>query len=176
MVFTVAVRQPSPTRWPRRAVLTAGATSLAGIAAGCTWLGPGQQEPPPPDPLEPLLTDTRALAGRYARTLVAHPDLTKRLAPLRAAHLAHAAALRDEIGGAEPTTVPPGNTFPAAIASPVGVSDVPADPEDALSSLREQEESAREAAREACLQAPVERTGLLGSICAARASHLEVLA
>ena len=51
------------------------------------------------------------------------------------------------------------------------------DPDDAavLASLAELERAAAHQARLACLAAPAERTGLLGSITAARATHAEVL-
>lgn len=169
MVFTVAVRPEPSIRWTRRAVLAAGATGLAGATSGCTWFGSAPPEPPPPDPLEPLLAGARELADRYARTLVAHPDLAGRLDPLRAAHFAHVAALVEVIDR-------PGTASPFTTGSPVGVSDIPADADEALEDLRKREDSARDAAREACLAAPAERAGLLGSICAARASHGEVLA
>jgi hypothetical protein len=171
MVFTVAVRPDFPIRWTRRAVLATGATGLAGAASGCTWLGSAPPEPPPPDPLEPLLDGTRELADRYARTLATHPDLAERLEPLRLSHLAHVAGLLTVIDRPELTS-----PSPHASPPPAGVSGIPSEAGEALTDLREREEAASEAAREACLRAPAERVGLLGSICAARATHAEVLA
>lgn len=173
MVFTVAVRPHPPERWTRRALLAAGGASLAGAATGCGWFRPGT-EPDPPDPLEPLLAVTRDLAGRYARTMVRHPDLADRLAPVLDTHTAHVTALLETIGRPELATPSP-RPSPGAPASPTPAA-IPPDQDDAVDQLRSLEEEALVVAREACLAAPVERIELLGSLCAARASHLEVLA
>ncbi len=157
-----------------------GATALAGAAAtvgGCTWLGsPEPEAPPPPDPLEPLLADTRALVTRYQGTRTAHPDLADALAPLQEAHAAHAAALRELIGLPDPATPSPGVTpQPAPAATPSEVDNIADDPDDAVGDLREAEAEAFDGALAHCLAAPADRTALLGAICAARATHLEVL-
>lgn len=182
MVFTVAVRDG----WSRRAVL--GAAGSAGVAAalsGCTWLDPDPPPPPPPDPLEPLLAATRALADRYQRVLTAHPPLADRLRPLYEAHRAHAEALlavigRPELASPSPepgARTPPGDD-PGEGASPDPGADpggAPGDPAEAVAELREAERAGQEEAAEACLSAPPERAALLGSITAARASHVAVL-
>jgi hypothetical protein len=177
MVFTVAMRDGDARRWSRRSVL--GAAALAGTAAtasGCTWLGSPEPEPPPPDPLEPLLADTRALVARYERARAAHPDLTDALAPLRDAHAAHVAALRELIGLPDPATPSPGATPPPSpTPTAAAAGDIADDPDEAVGDLREAEAEAFEDVMERCLAAPPERTALLGSICAARATHLEVL-
>lgn len=50
------------------------------------------------------------------------------------------------------------------------------DPRELLAELRQAEQEAQAEAAQACLSAPPERTALLGSITAARATHAEVLA
>jgi hypothetical protein len=167
MVFTVAVPDNAGTGWSRRTVLAAAATGAAVTVTGCAWFEP-EPPPPPPDPLEPLLAGTRDLAGRYDRTLLVHPDLAGRLEPLRATHLAHVAAVLEAIGR-------PGPATPAPAGSPPDPGGIPADDGEAVEQLREHERDASEQARQACLPAPPDRVALLGSICAARASHVEAL-
>ncbi|GAB3972305.1 hypothetical protein [Plantactinospora veratri] len=46
---------------------------------------------------------------------------------------------------------------------------------ETLRQLREAEQQGRDAAAKACLEAPANRAALVGSVTAARATHLEVL-
>lgn len=147
----------------------AGLTGSLAVATGCDWWD-RPPPPPPPDPLEPLLSATRALRARYRHTIAVHPDVAERLQPLLQTHDAHVTALRDMIGRPELATPTP--TTSATPSPPA----VPAGSDEAVAALREAEERARDDARHACLQASAERAGLLGSICAARATHVEVLA
>ena len=157
-------------RWTRRAVLAAaGGVGVAGVLSGCSLFTP--EEPAlPPDPLEPLLASAHQLITRYQEAISAHPDLAPRLQPIQQAHEAHAEALQQLIGR---SPSPPGT---GEAGSPPAPSPA-ADPDDAavLASLAELERAAAHQARLACLAAPAERTGLLGSITAARATHAEVL-
>jgi hypothetical protein len=146
-------------RWTRRAVL-AGVVALS----GCSWLEREPDEPTPPDPLEPLLASTRALAARYQSALAAHPELADRLRALHENHRVHEAALLELIGRPELASPSPGA---GTWSPPLG--------EDVLGELREAEQAAREEAAQACLAASPERTAVLGSITAARATHAEVL-
>jgi hypothetical protein len=118
-----------------------------------------------PDPLNPFYRDTAALLGRYEATIAAQPGLTERLGPLRDAHRAHVQSLAREIG--------PGLDGTSATPAPAdnGASDQPA----MLAALLAAEKNAVTAARAACLGAPSYRAALLGSIAAARASHVAVL-
>jgi hypothetical protein len=172
----LAVRVADRPGWTRRAVLAAGAgVAVAGPVTGCTWWRPDPQPPPPPDPLEPLLAGTRALAGRYDRTLAAHPELAGRLRPLHQAHLAHEGALLATIGRPElasPSPPPATGTW----SPPLAGRGIATDPVDAIGELREAERNGRREAAQACLAGPPERAALLGSITAARASHAEALA
>lgn len=147
----------------------AGLTGGLAVTTGCDWWN-RPAPPPPPDPLEPLVSATRALAARYRRTIAVHPDVAERLHPLLQTHDAHVTALLDLIGRPEPAT-----PTPTTSATPTPPA-VPAAADEAVAALREAEEHARDEARHACLQAPADRAGLLGSICAARATHVEVLA
>lgn len=165
MVFTMAVRDG--TGWTRRGVL--GVAVAVGALSGCSWLESEPPEPPPPDPLEPMLASTRALLARYDAVLAAHPDLTGRLRPLAESHTAHEAALLEVIGRPELASPSAGA---GSWAPPAGELT---DPDQALAVLREAERGGQVEAAQACLSAPAERTALLGSITAARASHAEVL-
>ncbi|GGJ77056.1 hypothetical protein GCM10010123_03800 [Pilimelia anulata] len=144
----------APVAGTRRALLRAAAlVPAAAVAAGCR---PGR--PAAPDPLTGLLAGTVALAALYARVIETTPALAARLAPVRAAHEAHAAALTAVIA---PPTTPP--------APPPGAAPT-------VATLRRAERTGQRAAAAACLAAPAARATLLGEIAAARATHLEVLA
>lgn len=163
VVLTVAVR----TGWSRRSVLAAGVAGAAGLLTGCSWFRPDPPPPPAPDPLTPLVATATALVSAYDRTIAAHPGLSPRLSPLRDAHAAHAEALAELIGSPPATT---GATW----MSPAPAA-VPPEPDRALAALRDAEQAAYDQAAEACLAAPAARAPILGSVCAAIATHLEVL-
>lgn len=122
-------------------------------------------QPPPPDPLAPLVTGALELAAGYEAAVAAHPALADRLSPVAAAHRAHAAELARVTGRGTP-----GPTTAGATASPPA-GDVTA----TLAALRAAEQRERETAARACADAPESRVALVGSVAAARASHLEVL-
>ncbi|MFF5171146.1 hypothetical protein ACFY3U_00745 [Micromonospora sp. NPDC000089] len=148
-------------------MLRAGALLVAGGATvpltGCD-LFDGDKPPPAPDPLEPLAGESGALAARHRAAIAADPGLADRLTPIAEAHAAHAAELRRVIGRPEPS----GSTTPAGTPPPAGRDAILAD-------LRGAEQRGRDAAARACAAAPGDRAALVGSIAAARASHLEVL-
>lgn len=146
----------------------AGGVGVAGVLSGCSWFD-RSAPPPPPDPLEPLLAATRALAARYDAALSVHPGLAGRLRPLHETHLAHETALLEMIGRPELATPSP---RAGSWAPPAGDADQDA----AVALLRDAERDGQDEATQACLAAPPERAALLGSIAAARASHAEVLA
>ncbi|TDF36049.1 hypothetical protein E2B92_31790, partial [Streptomyces sp. WAC05374] len=86
----------------RRALLATGAVAAAGALGACTQDGPGGTGAVPAAEraarAEAALrrrsaATSAALLARYDRVLAAHPSLTARLAPLRAAVAAHVAAL-----------------------------------------------------------------------------------
>lgn len=141
--------------------------ALAGTSAsltGCDLLD-GQPEPDPtPDPLAPLITGALDLADRYASAITAGPGLADRLTPIAQAHREHAAELARVTGA----TLPSGSPGPTA-------SPATGTPAQLLATLRTAEQQGRDAAVQACAVAPAERAALLGSIAAARATHLEAL-
>ena len=155
----------------RRAVLR-GVAGLAGIGltgavgvsalAGCDAFAGSPEAASEPHRLEAFLRSTVALGDQYDLAIGAVPALSRSLGPVRDAHRAHAKALADAIGV----------TVPAASPAPVAV---PADRGRALALLTAAEKAGREAAVAACLEAAPRLAALLGSVAAARASHLEVL-
>lgn len=181
MVFTSAVHGG----WSRRAILSAaGSVGVLVSLPGCSLLSREPDPPPPPDPLEPLLAATRELIARYRdalATLPEHPERAAALAPLQQAHLAHAEALLAVIGRPSgPVTGPPsgppsGPPADREAGRPPSPAPDGVDPDQLLEELREAERQAQAQAAEACLTATPDRTALLGSITAARATHVEVL-
>jgi hypothetical protein len=141
-----------------------------GAVSGCSWLQSSPAAPPPPDPLEPLLGSTRMLVAGYAAALAAHPDLADRLGDPHQAHLAHETALLEVINRPELVSPSPGGA--AWVPPPEAVATTP---DDAIAALRDAERDGRDEAVQACLSASPERAPLLGSIAAARATHVEVL-
>jgi len=160
----------------RRAVLGALAASAAGLLAGCrAGPGPGPdagptptRPSPPPDPQAADLAAERRLLAAYDATVRRHPTLRPRLAPLRADHAAHVAAL-EAILGLTPSPVPTGGTAPT-----VPAPAVPGTPAGALAALRAAERGAAAARTAACLTAAADRAPVLASIAACEATH-EVL-
>lgn len=135
--------------------------TLGGAVPSLTGCDPFNQEPPPPDPLAPMVDEALALAAAYRDAATTHPTLAGRLAPITEAHSAHAAELARITKAAPPSAAPTAST--------------PADSDATLTRLREREQAASESATRACLAAPAGRAALLASIAAARASHLEAL-
>ena len=141
-----------------------GVLGLAGLGlTACDLLGDDTVEPePPPQGLVSLLAATGVLADSYDTTIAAVPTLSDRLTPIRDAHRAHVQALAQALRAPSPK---PGASR--------GV--VPPDPPLALAALLASEKAAREDAFTECLDAPARYAPLVGSIAAARASHVEVL-
>ncbi|NJC64074.1 hypothetical protein HC028_06045 [Planosporangium flavigriseum] len=161
----MAVRIGEERRRPsRRTVLRAALGSAAGAVSLAACDGPRSeaQQLPAPDPLNPFYHDTAALLGRYDAAIATQPALAERLGPIRDAHRTHLEALAREIG--------PGLDTAAATSPGPG----PGEP-SSLAALSAAEQAASAAAREACLRAPSYRAALLGSIAAARASHVAAL-
>jgi hypothetical protein len=150
--------------WTRRSLLTAAVAGLGlGATAACGIFDREPPDPPVPDPLEPLLAGTIALADRYDATIAAQPTLATRLTPLRDAHRTHATELARLIGKPLPS---------ASAATP---SPGPSEAAAVVAALRTAEQQAQKAAADACLAAPAKRAPVLGSIAAGRATHVEVL-
>ncbi|MCW3844901.1 hypothetical protein ONA70_32985 [Micromonospora yasonensis] len=147
---------------------TGALVALGGAAvplAGCDLFDRGDDRSRGPDPLEPLAAESVALEARYRAAVAAAPDLTDRLTAIADAHRAHAEELRKVIGR------------PAPSGSPAAAPTLAAtDPDGLVAELRQAEKQGRENAARACAAAPGERAALLGSIAAARATHVEALA
>jgi hypothetical protein len=141
----------------------AGAALVGGVLAGCDAFG-GSTGPDNdgPSPLLGFLTATSALADRYDAALAAVPALSGSLTPIRNAHRAHIKALAAALPA--PT---PGPSTPA--------SRMPADGPGVTAALVAAEKVGKDDAMAACLTAIPRLAGLVGSIAAARATHLEVL-
>ncbi|MFI6330805.1 hypothetical protein ACIBBG_21190 [Micromonospora chersina] len=148
-------------------MLRAGALlALGGAAApltGCD-LFDRDDESRTPDPLEPLAAEATALEARHRAAATAVPALAERLTAIADAHRAHAEELRKAIGRPAPSGSPA-----------VAPSAAPADPDTVRAELRQAEQEGRDNAAKACAAAPAERAALLGSIAAARATHVEAL-
>ncbi|MDW5323959.1 hypothetical protein [Plantactinospora sp. KLBMP9567] len=148
-----------------RAVALVALVGATGPLTGCGLFGGEPDPPPPPDPLAPLITGALDLAARYEAAVTAFPELADRLRPVAEAHRAHAAELSRVTGTALPSATA---TAPAPGTGAGAVSET-------LGQLREAEQQGRDAAAKACTAAPAARAALVGSIAAARATHLEVL-
>jgi len=160
MVLTGRVRTTG-TGHTRRQLLGVGlaATTLAGC-------GIFDDKPAPaatPDPLQPLLDEALALAAAYDRAAAAQPALSARLNPLAADHRTHAADLAKLIGASASASAAPPSAAPESAAA------------DPVAALRTAELAAQKTAVAACLAAPADRAGMVGSIAACRATHAEAL-
>jgi hypothetical protein len=147
----------------RRAVLALGAALAVGGAGGCGLLDREPDEPPPPDPLRPLADDAVRLAALHRSAAAEFPERAAVLTPIADAHDAHAR----ELARIMATPVP----------SPAAITPGPADGtvEERVAALRAAEKAAHDAAVQACLRTPGHRAALVGTIAAARATHLEAL-
>ncbi|WP_320065365.1 hypothetical protein [Micromonospora sp. RTGN7] len=149
-------------------MLRAGALlTLGGATApltGCDLFDRADEPDPAPDPLEPLAAEARELAGRHRAALATDPDLAGLLTPIAEAHEAHAGELAKLLGR---------STSPATPSA--GASADGGDRAATLAALRKAERGGRESAAKLCAVAPPERAALVGSIAAARATHVEAL-
>ncbi|MFJ4780437.1 hypothetical protein [Streptomyces sp. NPDC088762] len=175
----------TPPPRPSRRSLLAGAAGAAGAAllTGCS-------DGPSPDgdtgiPLErrmreAAVRDSGRLLERYDATAAAHPALSERLAPLRAAVAAHADALSPAPAGSPsasrsgaPSPSPSGGT--GAAGSAASPEPVPPVAEEALSALADAERSLAEARTIDLAGAPGELARLLASVAACGAVHAHLL-
>lgn len=158
----------------RRSLLAAVGAVLVMTPAGCTMFD-GEPEtsrasapPPPPDPLFPLLAAEAAVLALYDGVAARHPQLARRLQPLRGNHVAHLNALREIVRVPAATPSAPASPTPTPVAAPATAAA-------ALGALRAAESAAARRVSIACLTAPVERAALLGSIAACESAHLVLL-
>jgi hypothetical protein len=141
-----------------------GTAAAGAVLAGCDPFGgsPSGQNTDQPTALLDFMANTSALADRYDATISAVPSLPGTLGQIRDAHRAHAKALATALGVDAPRSGAPATRPP---------TDGPA----AMAALAAAEKTARDDAVAACLAAAARYAPLLGSIAAARATHLEVL-
>ena len=170
----------------RRALLLGGAAGGAALLAGCTG-DDGPPEPPPPPHPDLVLADEAAVRERtllqaYDLALQQRPDLAPLLAPLRAEHAEHVAALDvPELETPAPagtgTTAPsPGGTSsPTPTASTPTPPLLPADPAAVPAALAELERSTAAAHAEAVLRAGRGLAVVLASAAASESSHAVAL-
>jgi len=175
MVLTDLVRSGDETdedhhRVRRRALLALGASlAMGGVAgaSGCGLLDRDPDPPPPPDALLPLADQAVTLAGLYGLAAADFPDRAPTLTPIAEAHAAHARELARIMATPAPSPSAAAGTATAGTAAD-GI-------EARVETLRTAEKAAYDAAVAACLAAPDHRAALVGSIAAARATHLEAL-
>ncbi len=187
----------------RRTVLrAAGGLGAGALLAGCTAQAP--PAPPqvvvPPDPLVVLAVAARADAAAAASAAPTTPAKAVVLATVAAERRAHADALDAEIARAAgsvdgtPLTPPPPATTPAAAtppgstpaaatppgstpaAAPPAASTPPVTPPATLAQVVAALTANQRTAAAAAIGAPPYRAGLLGSVAAACAAELAVLA
>jgi hypothetical protein len=150
----------------RRTLLRTGLLLPLVATAACTEAGS-----PPDRPFEPhpdvVLADAaaareRSLLAAYDAALGLAPALAERLAPLRAEHAEHLAAL-------DVPQLPTPSTEPSATPTPAPV--LPADPPALLVALAGLERSAATAHADACVRAGRGLAVVLASAAASEASH-----
>ncbi|MCZ4122525.1 hypothetical protein [Streptomyces sp. H39-S7] len=142
-----------------------GLAALAGLATGCSGGTPAAADTPHPTPpavpgaalRARAATDSTALLARYDGLIAARPELTARLAPLRAEVARHAQAF----GAPAPKPAPAGTT----------VTTVP----PTLGTLADAERRLADTRATALLDAPPELARLLASMAAAGAAHVILL-
>jgi hypothetical protein len=200
-VPTPSSRAVTGARMTRRAALAAAAGLSVGAVVGCTPQRQGRRGEEPPEPVEPEVDPDVAVAAEalanqeqilelLGATGERHPGLARALAPVVAAHEAHAALLADAVPPevtAEPTTSPtvsPAPDGPAAPESPDSSpspdgrrAQVPRNPARALDRVVAAERELATATKQHAFRA---RSGgfarLLASMAAAAAQHEVVLA
>ncbi|GAB2919132.1 hypothetical protein GCM10027280_02710 [Micromonospora polyrhachis] len=155
---------PSILRSRRSVLRVAGLLTLAAATGPLAACGLFDDSEPEPDPLAPLLAGALDLAALYEAAVAADPTLADRLTPIAQAHRAHA----EELARVTRVTLP--NSTPTA-----GPTLPTGDRKSMLTALRSAEQQGQAAATTACLSTPAHRAALVGSIAAARATHLELL-
>lgn len=145
-------------------MLAFGAALAVSSAGGCGLLDREPDQPPPPDPLLPLAADAGRLASLHRSAATDLPERAATLTAIADAHDAHARELSRIMA-----TPAPSPAAPSASAAPSST------PEERIEALRVAEKAAYDLAVQACLRTPSHRAPLVGSIAAARATHLEAL-
>ncbi|MGW6984927.1 hypothetical protein ACWGE1_36660 [Streptomyces sp. NPDC054932] len=167
-----------PSRPSRRSLL-AGAAGAAGAAllTGCSDGRPTDADVTIPlerRMREAAVRDSTRLVERYDATSAAHPALAGRLAPLRAAVAAHAAAL--SLTPSAPPSPSASRSGGTGAAAPAATGEpVPPKPDEALAALADAERSLAEHRTIDLAGAPGELARLLASVAACGAVHAYLL-
>lgn len=172
---------------PRRRAVRAALVlpAAAGLLGGCsdaTRPAGASKASPSAAPGEALreraARDSAGLLARYDATIAAHPDLAKRLRPLRAEVARHAQAFGGR-AAATPSAAPSLTASPSPSGSPSPSASsgpsVPARPGAALSALAAAERTLADARAAALIGAPPELARLLASVAACGAGHVLLL-
>ncbi|MER6531721.1 hypothetical protein, partial [Streptomyces sp. NPDC001508] len=137
---------------PRRRTLlasAAGTVLLVGCSGGDGDSGTAGGGPSAADRTRARAArDSRELAARYDAVLAAHPTLARRLRPLRAEVVAHAAAFEEGTAAPSPS--------PSAASSASAAAAVPARATEALAGLALAERKLADRRAEALLEVPGE--------------------
>jgi hypothetical protein len=157
------------------AVGAGGLAALAGLATGCSGGTPAAADTlpvgPPAVPGAALraqaAADSTTLLARYDGLIAARPELTARLAPLRAEVARHAQAF----GASAPKQAAAGT--PGAPGTSTGTTAATTPP--TLGALADAERRLVDARATALLGAPPELARLLASVAAAGAAHVVLL-
>lgn len=182
---------PTPSRavlgatLSRRAALAGLAAGVAGSLVGCTPRGVKREEDP--EPVEPevdpdvaiateALTAQQSMIALITATQARHRRLERRLAPLLAAHEAHAALLADAVPDQPDQPTPTASaTVPAPTETPG--NRVPRDPARAVRALASAEQELVTATKQHAFKAQSGAFArVLGSMAAAAAQHTAILA
>lgn len=159
-------------------VLPAAAGLLGGCSDGTRPEGTSAKGSPAADATAALrkraARDSAALLAQYDATVAAHPDLAKRLRPLRAEVARHAEAFGTSARSASPSAAP-SSSSPMSSPSPSASPSVPAEAGAALSALAAAERTLADARATALLDAPPELARLLASVAACGAGHVLLL-
>ena len=163
-------------RATRRQVLGTGALLLA---AGCTAApAPAPAAVDPDDALRSAATAReRVLLEAYDAALLAAPSLAARLAPVRAEHAEHLAALTGPAPSGPPGTSTPGSTPDGAAPVPAtpAIPATPATPAVVLAGLVRAEQAAAAGHAGGVVAASRPLAALLAVLAASESSHLVVL-
>ncbi|MFD8895360.1 MULTISPECIES: hypothetical protein [unclassified Streptomyces] len=170
---------PSRPSRPSRRSLLAGAAGAAGagLLTGCSLdraTDAALTIPLERRMRETAVRDSTRLLERYDTTAAAHPALAARLAPLRAAVAAHAAALSPTPSD-RPSPAPSRSGGTGAAAPAASGEPVPPKPEEALTALADAERSLSESRTIDLAGAPAELARLLASVAACGAVHAYLL-
>ncbi len=170
---------------PRRRAVRAALVlpAAAGLLGGCSSETPPEgtsaKGSPSADANVTLrrraVRDSAALLARYDATIAAHPDLAKRLRPLRAEVARHVEAFGTSGRAASPSAAPSSSSSPSSTPSPTSSPSVPARAGDALSALSAAERTLADARAAVLLGAPPELARLLASVAACGAGHVLLL-